>query len=54
MYSRFFLVVLAVKVWPWELWKVKDDSDSWDAPRKPLYNLRVLRDRVCVRSVGVQ
>ena len=47
------LVVLAVKLWPWESQKVQDEKDSWEAPRNPLYILRGMRDRVFMRYVGV-
>ena len=33
---------------------VNDERDSWEAPRNMLYNLRELRERVFVWSVGVQ
>ena len=48
------MVILMVKVQPWESRKVQYERASWDAPRNPLYNLWVMRERVYVFSVGVQ
>ena len=30
------IVVLTVKVWPWNPHKVQDERDSLEAPRKPI------------------
>ena len=55
MRSRLFLlVVLTVKVLPWELCRVQDEGGLWDAPKNTLYIFRVLRERLFVNSVGVQ
>ena len=52
MYSRVFLLnVLMVKVWPWESQKVQDEIDLRDTQRNLLYNIRVCKERVFVRSV---
>ena len=48
------LVVLTLKLRPWESRKVKDERPLRESPRKPLYILRELRDRVFVRYVGFQ
>ena len=47
------IVVLTVKMWPWKPHKVQDERDSWDAPRKPIYILRDMKERVFVGSVVV-
>ena len=41
-----------MKFRPWESQKVQDERVSWEAPRKALYVLRDMMERVLVWYVG--
>ena len=43
VFKVFLLSVFMEKVWTWESQKVQDEIASYEAPRKPPYNLSAIR-----------
>ena len=50
----FFLVVLTLKLRPWESCRVQYERASWEALMNLLYIIRYLRESLFVQSMGVQ